>query len=43
MSNGKRQTIEPDNFRELARAFKVELPERFLFEKKSHAITETEE
>ena len=43
MSNGKRQTIEPDNFRELARAFKVELPERFLFEKKSHVITETEE
>ena len=43
MSNGKRQTIEPDNFRELAKAFKVELPERFLYEKRSHAITETEE
>lgn len=34
MSEKKRQTIEPDNFRELARAFKVELPERFLYEKK---------
>ena len=43
MSNGKRQTIEPDNFRELAKAFKVELPERFLYEKESKAISETEE
>ena len=29
----KRQTIQPDQFRELAKAFKVELPERFLYEK----------
>jgi len=43
MSNGKRQTIEPDEFRELAKAFKVELPERFLYEKETHAITEIEE
>ena len=33
MSDSKRQTITPDNFRELAKAFKVELPERFLYEK----------
>ena len=29
----KRQTITPDQFRELAKAFGVELPERFLYEK----------
>jgi rhamnulose-1-phosphate aldolase len=31
--SGKRQTITPDNFRDLAEAFKVELPEEFLYEK----------
>ncbi len=30
---GKRQTIRPDDFRALAKDFKVTLPERFLFEK----------
>lgn len=35
MSPQKRQTIQPDEFRELAKAFQVELPERFLYEKKS--------
>ena len=29
----KRQTIQPDDFRRLAVDFKVELPEKFLFEK----------
>ncbi|WP_029322396.1 rhamnulose-1-phosphate aldolase [Butyrivibrio sp. AE3004] len=29
----KLQTITPDNFRDLAKDFKVELPEKFLFEK----------
>lgn len=29
----KRQTIRPDDFRDLAKDFKVELPERFLYEK----------
>lgn len=33
MQQGKRQTIQPDEFRDLAKAFKVELPEEFLFEK----------
>ncbi len=33
MSPKKLQTIQPDQFRELAKAFKVELPERFLYEK----------
>ena len=33
MTNVKRQTIKPDEFRELAKDFKVSLPERFLFEK----------
>ena len=33
MAPQKRQTIQPDQFRELAKAFKVELPERFLYEK----------
>lgn len=33
MSPCKRQTISPKNFRDLAVAFKVELPERFLYEK----------
>ena len=33
MTPHKRQTIEPDDFRHLAVDFKVELPERFLYEK----------
>ena len=33
MAPQTRQTIQPDQFRELAKAFKVELPERFLYEK----------
>lgn len=33
MSSGKRQTITVDNFKALANDFKVELPERFLFDK----------
>lgn len=33
MTPQKRQTIEPDDFRHLAVDFKVELPERFLYEK----------
>lgn len=33
MQPNKRQTITPDNFRDLAREFKVVLPERFLYEK----------
>lgn len=33
MGSDKRQTITPDDFRELARAFNVTLPEKFLYEK----------
>lgn len=33
MTSEKRQTITPDEFRNLAEAFKVELPEQFLYEK----------
>lgn len=33
MTGTKRQTIEPDQFRDLAKDFKVTLPEKFLFEK----------
>ena len=33
MGQGKRQTIEPGDFRELAKDFKVELDEKFLYEK----------
>ena len=33
MAPKKLQTITPDDFRELAVGFKVELPERFLYEK----------
>ena len=33
MSPHKRQTIEPDDFRRLAKDFNVSLPERFLYEK----------
>lgn len=34
MSTKKLQTIQPQNFRDLAKEFKVDLPERFLYEKK---------
>ena len=33
MTNAKRQTITPDDFRHLAKDFNVTLPEKFLFEK----------
>lgn len=33
MTDHKRQTITPDNFRDLARDFHVTLPEKFLYEK----------
>lgn len=33
MGAGKRQTIKPEEFRALARDFKVSLPEKFLYEK----------
>lgn len=33
MQSTKRQTIKPDEFRELAKDFKVVLPEKFLYEK----------
>ena len=33
MQPNKRQTITPDDFRNLARDFKVTLPEKFLYEK----------
>lgn len=33
MQPNKQQTITPDNFRDLAKEFKVVLPERFLYEK----------
>ena len=33
MTNAKRQTIQPDDFRHLAKDFNVTLPEEFLFEK----------
>ena len=33
MQPNKRQTITPDNFRDLAKAFNVILPEEFLYEK----------
>lgn len=38
MSDHKLQTIQPDQFRQLAKDFNVKLPERFLFEKKSNKI-----
>lgn len=34
MGPNKRQTIQPEDFRQLAKDFGLELPERFLFEKK---------
>jgi len=34
MTDRKRQTITPDQFRALAKDFKVTLPEKFLYEKK---------
>jgi rhamnulose-1-phosphate aldolase len=33
MGGQKRQTITPDDFRELAKGFHIELPERFLYDK----------
>lgn len=33
MGSGKRQTIQPDDFRRLAKDFHVTLPEKFLYEK----------
>ena len=33
MTNNKRQTITPDEFRQLAKDFGVSLPKKFLFEK----------
>ncbi len=33
MQHDKRQTISPDNFRSLAKSFRVSLPEQFLYEK----------
>ena len=33
MRPDKSQTIQPQDFRDLAKAFQVELPERFLYEK----------
>jgi len=33
MTPNKLQTITPDNFRSLAKDFKVSLPEEFLYEK----------
>ena len=33
MQSQKRQTIQPDEFRHLAKDFKVTLPEKFLYEK----------
>ncbi|WP_326975049.1 rhamnulose-1-phosphate aldolase [Caproicibacter sp. BJN0012] len=33
MVSQKRQTIQPEGFRQLARAFQVDLPEKFLYEK----------
>ncbi len=38
MAGAKRQTIQPDDFRNLARDFKVELPEEFLYEKKDNSF-----
>lgn len=40
MTNYKRQTIEPDEFRHLAKDFNVTIPERFLYEKSGEAIIE---
>lgn len=40
VSPRKLQTITPDNFRAVGNAFHVELPERFLFEKKDKIINE---
>lgn len=36
---GKRQTIQPDNFRALAKGFHIELPEQFLYEKGDDDLT----
>ncbi|MCM1253505.1 MAG: rhamnulose-1-phosphate aldolase [Clostridium sp.] len=40
VSPRKLQTITPANFRDVGKAFHVELPERFLFEKKDKIINE---
>ena len=40
VSPRKLQTITPDNFRAVGNAFHVELPERFLYEKKDKIINE---
>lgn len=40
VSPRKLQTITPDNFRAVGKAFHVELPERFLYEKKDKIINE---
>ncbi len=40
VSPRKLQTITPDNFRAVGKAFHVELPEKFLFEKKDKIINE---
>ncbi|QOV18336.1 rhamnulose-1-phosphate aldolase [Blautia liquoris] len=38
MAQTKRQTITPQNFRDLAKDFKVKLPEKFLYEQKSKFV-----
>ena len=38
MRPDKLQTIEPDDFRALAKDFNVKLPERFLYEKEAGAV-----
>lgn len=40
MTNEKRQTITPQNFRDLKEPFKIELDEKYLYEKKSNKIGE---
>ena len=38
MTDKKRQTIEPENFRALNEPFNVKISEEFLYEKKSDVI-----
>lgn len=40
MTNEKRQTITPQNFRDLKEPFNIELDEKYLYEKKSNKIGE---
>ena len=40
MTNEKRQTITPQNFRDLKEPFKIELDEKYLYEKKSNKLGE---